>query len=288
MMGSLGGCTVLNSDYANGAGSDTDGVSTSGAPGTGAQPTAPLPTTDSASGGASSSDPNGSGLDSGHSDTSDSDSHTAGDTTSGSNTGPDSGATTGAETGDWPTSGSSGDGSSGGFSDTGGVDSGSVGEQVLFIYATLEPFNFPDATPEEACDDEPNSAAFLCVDDQRYPVLAYEGLTLPAALNFIESAGLDLPVYGINSNGLASIADSPADMVLGLNVSMVEGGVNIDEGALFWTGIDADCADWTAEKGLGTVGSSIATNPGWANFDSNQCSQSRRILCLCESVPDPF
>lgn len=288
MMGGLGGCTVLNSDYANGAGSDTDGVSTSGTPGTGAQPTAPRPTTESASGDGSNSDTNGSGLDSGHSDTSDSDSHTAGHTTSDSNSGPGSDPTTGAVTGDWPTSGSTGDGSSGSFSETGTVDSGSVGEQVLFIYATLEAFNFPEATPDDACDDEPNNAAFLCIDEQRYPMLAYEGLTLPAALNLIESTGLDLAVHGINSDGSAAIADSPAAMTLGLNVSMAEGGVNVNDGTLFWTGIDADCAEWTLEKGFGTVGSSQATGPGWANFDSNQCSASRRILCACESVPDPF
>ena len=289
MVGSLGGCTVLNSEYANGAGADTDGGSTSSGPVTGSRPTDPVPTTDSASGGATSSDSTASSLVTSASDTTDSDSHTAGTTEDDSHSGSDSEGTTGAETGDWPTSGSSEDGSSGGFTDTGGVGSGSVPGHVLLIYATTEPFNFPKLDPVQACtQNEPTAADDLCFDGFRYPLVTYDGLDVPAVLNLIDSAGLNLPVRGINGSGLPPIANSPIDMIDGLNVPLVQGGVNVDEGTVFWTGVESNCDEWTAEEGTGTVGSSTAVGAGWFNTDANACFAARRILCACESIDNPF
>jgi hypothetical protein len=280
VMGSVGGCTVLNSDYVNEDASYSDGAGTSGPATDGGRPTGsgPAPTSDSDSAGTAPDDPT-------KPDTDPTDSHT--DTSDPSGPGPGSNATTGAETGDWPEP--SGGVSTGyASSDTGIAETGLVKEPVLLIYATTETFDFPAFTPEEACDLFQPDGTGACVNAIRYPLVTDGELGIPGALDALETAGLDVPVYGIQSDGGPPISEHPASMLSGLDVSLLDGGVNVEEDEEFWTGIGTNCQGWTLPKGFASVGSPTQTNATWYDVGEGSCGESYRILCACESLLSPF
>ncbi|MCR9163938.1 MAG: hypothetical protein ACE37F_22195 [Nannocystaceae bacterium] len=159
---------------------------------------------------------------------------------------------------------------------------------MLFIYATTEAFDFLENSPNQACENQPAAANDRCVDGDRYPLVAHEGYSVETLLEDLEAEDLNLPVYGIGSLGMEPLAEHPADMLSGLNLTLTDGGVNLDELNTFWTGVEDDCANWSALKGDGTAGSATDTSPFWFNQSTDTCTNARPILCVCESVLDPF
>lgn len=274
---SVGGCTALNDDYSNAAGSSTTGVPKDDPSDGEPRPTATSPSveSDTASGGATS-------------DADDSDSSVPTTGTSENPSGPGPGMATGAETGDWATSGGTSGGR--GSSETGLAETGSFGdEHVLFVYATTAPFNFPKDPPELACVlDEPGDVSLRCVGGPRFPLVSTAGTSIPQALNAIEALGLDVEVHGIFSDGSQPLASHPAAMLTGLEVSLSEGDVNLEEKESFWTGVGGNCQNWTAFGGTATVGSASSTDGAWFNADDVTCDSGLPILCACESVANPF
>ena len=101
-------------------------------------------------------------------------------------------------------------------------------------------------------------------------------------------------VFGIGSNGLNPLADSPAELLGPLKTSLQAGGVADPTGAgMFYSGGSGDavetCSGWQdpTVAAIGSTGDFLATDE-WFSFGSTSCNQGLPILCACLSVPDPF
>ena len=196
-------------------------------------------------------------------------------------------------TGERPTTSS---GSTQGWNSTSG-DSSSTGDEsrVVFIYAAnnwMAGDNLqPVITPNEYCVDAAPGSASLC-ESAPVAVLRQPDLTVPEILQALDQSWLDAPVFGIGSNGMDPLADSPAELLNGLEVTLAEGGVNVpDASDEFYSGeiaLEPDtCDGWSNQGSTATTGSFLLTD-GWFSYGTTLCTVPLPILCACLSGPDPF
>lgn len=187
-------------------------------------------------------------------------------------------------------------GSTEGWTSTSG-DSSSTGEEgrVVFIYAAnswMSGDNHqPIISPNEYCVDAAPGSASLC-ESAPVAVLRQPGLTVPEILQELDQNWLDAPVFGIGSNGMDPLADSPAELLNGLEITLAEGGVNVpDASDEFYSGeiaLEPDtCDGWTNQGSTATTGSFVLTNE-WFSYGTTLCTVPLPILCACLSGPDPF
>ncbi len=173
---------------------------------------------------------------------------------------------------------------------SGSADTGVSKDPVLFLYATEIPFQPEvESDPAQFClDTEPSGASSLCEGDVRVPFLALNGNVFEDALYVAEMLGPGADVHGIEGDGTTPIANASGEMYGGPLVPLDQAGVGLSIGEEFWTGEGSNCGDWMSFEGNGTIGSASATDAEWRSFGTAPCAQSRRFLCACVSIVDPF
>jgi len=169
---------------------------------------------------------------------------------------------------------------------------------VVLIYAApgwMDEDNvLPTVTPDEHCANEPSGAMGLC-ESEPVALLRQTDLSLPQIIELLDEAGwADDEVFGAGSDGSVSLANSPADLLGELNITLTQGEVVDPNGkGLFYSGgvgaASSTCNGWQSQDGavVGSLGSLVSTED-WFATGSISCNTGLPILCACRSVPDPF